>query len=164
MVNDQITSIDFERRIIRVERSFNKPTKTGKVRYVPILDPILPVLQEWKLTDNNEWVVPNRVGKMHLPADRIFQETLKRCLIKAELPKLRFHDLRHSFASLWVKSSGDIFRLQKILGHASIMMTQRYAHLAPDVFIEDFSRLGQCLQLTNGEIVELEKFKQAKGE
>jgi site-specific recombinase XerD len=37
---------------------------------------------------------------------------------------------------------GDLFKLQKILGHKSVQMTQRYAHLAPEAFAGDYGRLG----------------------
>ena len=43
-------------------------------------------------------------------------------------------NLRHTFASHWVMKSGDLFKLQKILGHADQQMVQRYAHLAPEAF------------------------------
>ena len=46
--------------------------------------------------------------------------------------KIRFHDLRHSFASNYVMSGGNIFDLQKLLGHTDIKMTMRYAHFTPD--------------------------------
>jgi hypothetical protein len=39
---------------------------------------------------------------------------------------------------------GDIFKLSKILGHKTIQMTMRYAHLAPTAFQEDLERLGQA--------------------
>ena len=47
------------------------------------------------------------------------------------MPHLHFHDLRHTFASRWVMSEGDLCVLKEILGHKSIAMTQRYAHLSP---------------------------------
>jgi Phage integrase family len=47
------------------------------------------------------------------------------------MPHLHFHDLRHTFASQWVMSGGDLYLLKEILGHKSIAMTQRYAHLSP---------------------------------
>jgi site-specific recombinase XerC len=53
-----------------------------------------------------------------------------------------FHDLRHTFASHWVMGGGDVFKLQKILGHKDIKMTMRYAHLAPTAYAADFGRLG----------------------
>ncbi len=48
----------------------------------------------------------------------------------------RFHDLRHTFASHFMMNGGNIYDLQKILGHSSLEMTQRYAHLAPEHLIQ----------------------------
>lgn len=144
--------IDFERRLITVQRSFEGPTKAEDVRYVPILDPLLPILREWRLRNPGPTVFPNRDGRMQQPSARIFQEVLHRVLDRAGLvpvvrdgktkPYITFHGLRHSFASHWVMRGGDLFKLQKILGHKSIQMTQRYSHLAPDAFAGDYGRLG----------------------
>lgn len=51
------------------------------------------------------------------------------------------HVLRHTFASHFVMNGGNILTLQKILGHSSLAMTMRYAHLAPD-HLQDAIRLG----------------------
>jgi hypothetical protein len=98
-------------------------------------------------------VSTNRDGNMHGPSSRIFQEVLHRVLDKAGFPEVErngkrrryivFHSLRHTFASHWVMRSGDIFKVQRILGHQSIAMTQRYAHLAPDAFP---SRATSCVR------------------
>jgi site-specific recombinase XerD len=45
--------------------------------------------------------------------------------------KIRFHDLRHSFASNYMMNGGNVFDLQKLLGHTDIKMTMRYAHFTP---------------------------------
>lgn len=150
-------SVDFERRLIAVQASFGGVTKGGDVRYVPILDPLLPLLREWRLKISSALVFPNRDGGMHGKSARIFQEVLHRVLDAAGFQKIRrsgrerryivFHDLRHTFASHWVLNGGDIFRLQKILGHKSITMTQRYAHLAPEAFASDHGRLGTTAPL-----------------
>ena len=42
------------------------------------------------------------------------------------------HILRHTFASQFVMNGGNILTLQKTLGHSSLQMTMRYAHLSPD--------------------------------
>ncbi|SEK41910.1 Phage integrase family protein [Atopomonas hussainii] len=42
------------------------------------------------------------------------------------------HVLRHSFASHFMQNDGKVLTLQKILGHSSLAMTMRYAHLAPE--------------------------------
>ncbi len=51
------------------------------------------------------------------------------------------HVLRHTFASHFMMSGGNILTLQKVLGHASLNMTMRYAHLAPD-YLKDVITLG----------------------
>ena len=49
------------------------------------------------------------------------------------------HDLRHSFASFLVNAGCSLYEVQKILGHASITMTQRYSHLSLDSLLKAVS-------------------------
>lgn len=158
--------VDLERRLITVQRSFDGPTKAEDVRYVPILDPLLPVLRAWRLRCPGAVVFPNRDGGMHQSAARIFQEVLHRVLDAAGLkpversngkkrPYVTFHGLRHSFASHWVMCGGDLFKLQEILGHKSVQMTQRYAHLAPEAFAGDYGRLGKRAPTETAEVIAL---------
>lgn len=70
--------------------------------------------------------------------------SFRRALAKTsiELPKGQAaHVLRHSFASHFMMNGGNILTLQRILGHASITMTMRYAHLAPE-HLEEAARLN----------------------
>ena len=46
--------------------------------------------------------------------------------------KVVFHTLRHTFASWLVQAGVPLYTVQRLMGHKSIVMTQRYAHLAPD--------------------------------
>jgi len=46
----------------------------------------------------------------------------------AGIPKIRFHDLRHTFATRLVREGVDLITVQHLLGHATITMTARYAH------------------------------------
>ena len=57
----------------------------------------------------------------------------------AGMPELRVHDLRHSFASFLVNAGCSLYEVQKILGHASITMTQRYSHLSLDSLLKAVS-------------------------
>jgi len=61
-----------------------------------------------------------------------FRAEMRQAAKRAGIRKLRMHDLRHTFASNYVAKGGNIIALQKILGHSTINMTLRYAHLAPD--------------------------------
>jgi len=152
------TDVDLERRLITVQRSWDQTTtKTKFIRRVPILDRLLPLLRDWKLSCHHPDIVfPNDKSNRHVPSSRPFKQTYHRCLEKAGLPRLRFHDLRHTFASHWMLKGGDLFRLQKILGHRSVAMTQRYAHLSPEAFEGDWARFGDFVPgEERGEVIEM---------
>jgi hypothetical protein len=67
-----------------VQRSFDGPTKAEDVRYVPILDMLLPSLRRWRLTHPGRLVFTNRDGRMFGPSARVFQEVLHRVLRRAD--------------------------------------------------------------------------------
>lgn len=138
-------AVDLESRLITVKRSYDKVPKTAEIRHVPIFDPLLPLLREWKLGCwSSEWVFPTEKGTMRQPAARVLQETLKACQVRlgiGDAERITFHAFRHTFASHFMMRGGDLFRLQRILGHKTVQMTNRYAHLAPEVFKEDYGRL-----------------------
>jgi integrase len=155
------SDIDFEKRIIVVQRSFNKPTKNGSIRYVPILDQLNHILLERKLRCSYEYVFSLNNTNMIPQWHRIFEADFKQILDNSHLPDrtttdgsvekyIVFHSLRHTFASHWIMNSGDIFKLQKILGHSSIQMTMRYAHLSPHAFASDLNRLAEIGKITEG--------------
>lgn len=91
------------------------------------------------------WVFTKENGE-HFDVNHVSQREYKKALIKANIaPSFRFHDLRHTYASHFVMKGGDVFTLQKILGHSKIEMTQRYSHLSQEylnsaVKIIDFHR------------------------
>jgi len=150
--------VDLERRLITVQRSYTNPTKSSRIRRVPILDPLLPLLRAWKLAcPSPELVFPNRQDRMHPRSASVTKAVFHRVRARAKIEGLTFHDLRHTFASHWVLKGGDIYRLQQILGHSSIELTQRYAHLAPGAFDQDLGRFGDYVPREDGggEVIEL---------
>ena len=74
---------------------------------------------------------------------------------EAGLPQLRLHDLRHQFASFLVNSGRTLYEVQKILGHSNSAVTERYAHLRPDLFARAaYAALAVDLSGRAGEVVE----------
>ncbi len=143
------TDVDLQHRVIHVHRGRRGAPKSGRLRHVPIFDSVLTVLREKRLAKgNNTLLWPGaKVDKFdeQLPRNKtsVFRP-FKAAVLRAGLSKkLRLHDLRHTFAGLFLASGGDIFKLSKILGHSSVAITQQvYAHLHPDAFAEDYSRVS----------------------
>lgn len=163
--------VDLQKRLITVRYSFNGPTKANYIRKVPILDDLLPILREWLLQNPLEIVFPNQAGNMHQPAARVFQETLHKVLERAELPRrpdatgkmrpyVTFHGLRHTWASHWMMNGGSLFKLQQIGGWRSPQLVQRYAHLSPESYSEDYDRLSGLVPGDGAKVLELHAGKE----
>jgi integrase len=119
---------DLERRLWCIPT-----TKLGKPRHVPISDGVLSLLREISRTPGVPCVFANpTTGK---PFVSVFY-SWNAARIRAGLPQLRMHDLRHSFASFLVNAGRSLYEVQKILGHTQIQTTQRYAHLAPQTLLD----------------------------
>lgn len=93
--------VDFDNRLITVARSFDSTTKNGEIRRIPILNQLLSSLSEWKLQKTSEWVFINEAGNPYGAGARIYKSIFHRVLKTANL-SIRFHDLRHTFASHWM--------------------------------------------------------------
>jgi integrase len=139
--------INLEHRIITVHRGRKGMPKSGRLRRVPIFDSVLPVLKAMRLARSTSTMLWPSKKKPRVPGKAIAQSSVtvpfKRAVLRAELDrKLRIHDLRHSFASLFLLDGGDIFKLSRILGHSSVTITEKtYAHLRPDAYSEDYARV-----------------------
>ena len=83
--------------------------------------------------DDHIFLWPEGLGGTWVPVGD-FKKSWARVLVRAEINDLHVHDLRHTFASRLVMRSVPLLDVSKLLGHASIKMTARYAHLAPEAF------------------------------
>jgi integrase len=101
-------------------------TKSQRDRIIPLLPEFSDTLLEWCHRDPSPWVFSR--GTPPVPYHS-FRGFFRRARVEANLENLRFHDLRHTFASWWVQRGGDLMTLRSILGHASLQMVERYAHL-----------------------------------
>jgi integrase len=113
--------------------------KTGRTRHVPLNAEALDVLRAWKLQNagGDGLVFPSRDGGRFVHVKGTWRSVRK----AAELERFRFHDLRHHFASRLVMSGVNLYVVKELLGHSTIEMTERYAHLAAEHKAEAVSRL-----------------------
>jgi len=121
ILNLRWEQVDLAKRLIVV-----KQTKSGKDRLIPINDGLYAVLRALKaLGGRQDLVFPNPMtGKPYTEVKKSFKLACKR----AGIVGLRFHDLRHTFASRLVEAGADIVTVRDLLGHFSVKMTQRYTH------------------------------------
>jgi len=102
-------------------------TKSGRGRYATLNDDAVALLTVQPRRASSPWVFPGRDDSK--PLNNI-RKTLERTLAAAGLSHIRIHDLRHAHASLAVNAGASLYEVQKLLGHASTSVTQRYAHIA----------------------------------
>lgn len=114
--------VDLNKKLVWVRA---ESSKTGTSRAVELNEEAVEVLRTWGL--GKGLVFPGPQGDV--------MGTVKTAWVKlldaAQIKKFRFHDLRHTFASKLVQRGVPLQVVQELLGHASMIMTQRYAHLAP---------------------------------
>lgn len=99
-------------------------SKNGKPRTVPVRGPALEALRDWRDRDGVSRM-SGRVFGLTCPPTRAWYDALDR----AGISDFHFHDLRHSAASLLITAGEPLERIARVLGHKSIAVTQRYAHL-----------------------------------
>jgi integrase len=127
LLKAQWQHVDFDRHAW-----FIPDSKTGKSRHVPLSQAAVDILGKLPRWGGCPWLLPN-------PATLKPYTDIKRAWMtardEAQLPDVRIHDLRHSFASFAVNAGVDLFAVGKVLGHADHQSTMRYSHLANDTLM-----------------------------
>ncbi len=148
------SDIDLEKGDLRVQRQIGRidgkiiemPLKTKNAyRTLPLsADAIDVLMQQRRKTGNSEWVFPSPTGGPISPDSVLHM--LHRVLKRAGLPKVRFHDLRHTFATLALQNGVDIKTVSGMLGHFSAGFTlDTYAHVTTSAKREAAKTMGNIL-------------------
>ncbi|PLY44070.1 integrase [Janthinobacterium sp. ROICE36] len=107
-------------------------TKSSKARGVPITKDLEAALKKhYKAHGGHDNNAESDDERIFATAYSAFRDGLKRSELKLPAGQLT-HILRHTFASHFIINGGNILALQKVLGHQSLAMTMRYAHLSPE--------------------------------
>ncbi len=118
-------AIDFERRTIRLEQ-----TKNDDRRSLPLTLPCLDELQKLFAARDlgTDLVFPSRDGSKPISIRTSWDSAIE----AAGIQDFRFHDLRHTTASYLAMSGATTAEIAEVLGHRTLAMVKRYAHLSSD--------------------------------
>ena len=136
------TDVDFKNGLI-----FVKDTKNKVNRHAFMTAEVRAMLTRRHESDPEAALVfqGRRGGLLSRAANRPFRETVRALGLNDGITDPRqlviFHSLRHTFASWLVMKGKPLYTVSKLMGHKDIKMTERYAHLAPEVIKGAISRL-----------------------
>lgn len=128
--------VDFERRVVRFLRTKNeRPVSVPMTsRLVAVLSSLKAAYDEAKKKAEAEpgsIVVPCVFTYRGQPIQSIKKSFATACE-QAKIEDFRIHDMRHTFASHLVQNGVPLLAVKELLGHKTLAMVMRYAHLAPD--------------------------------
>ena len=152
------SDMDWKNKQVHVQRTFTKgrffATKTkASNRKIDLGRKVITVLKKWKLAcpkNELDLIFPNEAGKPMNYSNMIKRYFLP-ALTAAKLPKIRFHDLRHTFASLLIEQGENPKYIQSQLGHSSPTVTMNmYAHLMKPTNQESACKLENTIFREDG--------------
>ena len=128
------SDVDLKNGLLTFEK-----TKSGRHRAVPVTGQALAVLRAIPRRLDTTLLFPGHRDKSQpLEIQNIFKAAVKR----AEIEDLHFHDLRHSCASYLVAAGVHMRVVQEILGHHSVTVTEKYAHVSKEHLRDAVHRAG----------------------
>jgi len=142
ITNLQWGDIDFDKNTLAI-----KDAKAGS-RYAFLTEQAAEMLKGRDKGNPSDYVFTGRKGRLN-----ILSYTFKRAVDELELnkgiddprQKICFHSCRHSYASWLVEEGHDLYIVQRLLGHNTNVMTQRYSHISENKFKEAAASLSQAI-------------------
>lgn len=141
------SKIDLHRNLLEVDQRFcrtslqilrgTKGSKEGKIkrRTLPIPTPLQPYCVQLVNQPGQYLFTARSLDRPMHPST--FTYRFNQALERAEARKIRVHDIRHTFASIYMMQAGaNIYHLRDWMGHSNLKQTERYAHLNPEILRE----------------------------
>ncbi len=146
-------NVDFRAGTITIPRS-----KHGGVRHVTMNATVRALLRVLPSRFRSAYVFPSETMQTPQDARNFVNRVFSPALEKAGIQGLRWHDLRHSFASRLVMAGVDLRTVQELMGHKTMAMTLRYSHLSASHQLDAVERLNRTpTGTTTGTNTEAEK-------
>ena len=113
------------------------PKTKNSIREIQVPSKLMQVLKQYKThrVENDLNLVFTQQNGKPIDADNLIKRRFHKILKKADVKQIRFHDLRHTYASLLISKDLNFKYIQKQMGHSSFEVTMNtYAHLMPEVY------------------------------
>ncbi len=140
-----IGDINFQSGVIILRK-----TKNRKQQIIPLSATLAEILQGYlqiRGGEADDYVFCNEYGEQ--ASCRTYQQLVRRYNRKRGVEKTSCHTFRHTFAKNWILNSGDMFRLQKILGHSDLTVTKEYVNMFGQDLQMDFEKFNPLDNLKN---------------
>ena len=126
-VNKQVYQVNGELQL-------SEPKTKNSIRKIVLPPAVVEVLREYKKTVNSRWMFPSPVKEDRPLTPGVVRKRLQLILEHAGCKQVRFHDLRHTFATLALQNGMDVKTLSAMLGHVSAATTlDIYTHITDDM-------------------------------
>ena len=129
-----------------VRTIYIRDSKSGEAREIPMNDEVLGILKGMYKKEQGDYIFCHEDGSRVQDIRKSFWTALR----KSDIKDFHFHDLRHTFASQLVMSGVDLNTVRELMGHNSLEMTLRYAHLSPGHKRRAVDILGQNINGLGG--------------
>ena len=119
---------------VRGKLQFSTPKTKNSIRKIVLPSTVVEVLREYKETVHSRWMFPSPVKEDTPITPGVVRKRLQMILEHAGCKHVRFHDLRHTFATLALGNGMDVKTLSAMLGHVSAATTlDIYTHITDDM-------------------------------
>lgn len=140
VVDVKIGDINYNRKEITLRHTKNK-----KASIIPLASSLEGAIKEfirmWRKDASDDDYLFANISEEQLTTDALRHGFTQYCKAR-EVEKTNIHGLRHNFAKQWVQNNGNMFALQKVLGHSTLDMTRKYVRLFSEDIKEDYDKFN----------------------
>ncbi len=150
--------IERQVNVINGEHVISTPKTKSSIRTIILPPSLLKILLEYRKTVNSEWIFPSPLDNTKTRSPSAVRKRLQLILERAGCPKVRFHDLRHTFSTMALEKGMDIKSLSSMLGHVSSATTiDIYSHITNTMQQQAAVKIGRQIGGTDAKFEPIEE-------